>query len=137
VTGSDESLDQEHLVRMAGRVSRRVHLYACGSLFSSASYGGTGGFLMTMLASPPASSTFSAVNSISLPFWLWSLPTARALIRSINAEGIAVLLVEQNVMASLELAHRAYVLENGLFVMHGSAAQIQADPGLNRAYLGM
>jgi branched-chain amino acid transport system ATP-binding protein len=60
-----------------------------------------------------------------------------SLIKSINAEGIAVLLVEQNVMASLELAHRAYVLENGLFVMHGSAAQIQADPGLNRAYLGM
>jgi branched-chain amino acid transport system ATP-binding protein len=60
-----------------------------------------------------------------------------SLIKSINAEGIAVLLVEQNVMASLELAQRAYVLENGLFVMHGSAAQIQADPSLKRAYLGM
>jgi branched-chain amino acid transport system ATP-binding protein len=60
-----------------------------------------------------------------------------ALIRSINAEGIAVLLVEQNVVQSLEVAQRAYVLENGLFVLQGSAAHIRNNPNLNRAYLGM
>jgi branched-chain amino acid transport system ATP-binding protein len=60
-----------------------------------------------------------------------------SLIKSINAEGIAVLLVEQNVVQSLEVAQRAYVLENGLFVLHGSAARIRSDPNLNRAYLGM
>jgi len=59
------------------------------------------------------------------------------LIRRINAEGIAVLLVEQNVMQSLELAHRAYILENGAFVLHGSAAEIRRDPKLQRAYLGL
>jgi branched-chain amino acid transport system ATP-binding protein len=60
-----------------------------------------------------------------------------SLIKSINAEGVAVLLVEQNVVQSLDVAQRAYVLENGLFVLQGSAAHIRNDPNLNRAYLGM
>ena len=60
-----------------------------------------------------------------------------SLIRGINAEGIAVLLVEQNVMQSLELAQRAYVLENGAVVAEGSARDVRSNPALNRAYLGM
>ena len=60
-----------------------------------------------------------------------------ALIRSINAAGMAILLVEQNVVQSLEVAQRAYVLENGLVVLEGSAAGIRNDPNLKRAYLGL
>jgi branched-chain amino acid transport system ATP-binding protein len=60
-----------------------------------------------------------------------------ALIRRINAEGIALLLVEQNVVQSLDVAHRAYILDNGMVVLQGSAADIRNDPGLKRAYLGM
>jgi branched-chain amino acid transport system ATP-binding protein len=60
-----------------------------------------------------------------------------ALIKTINAEGIAVLLVEQNVVQSLEVAQRAYILDNGRFVLQGLAADIQNDPNLKRAYLGM
>ncbi len=60
-----------------------------------------------------------------------------ALIRSINAAGMAILLVEQNVVQSLEVAQRAYVLENGVFVLEGSAADIRNDPNLKRAYLGL
>jgi branched-chain amino acid transport system ATP-binding protein len=60
-----------------------------------------------------------------------------ALIRTLNAEGLAVLLVEQNVMQSLELAGRAYVLENGQVVMAGDAKVLAADPALEKAYLGM
>jgi branched-chain amino acid transport system ATP-binding protein len=60
-----------------------------------------------------------------------------ALIRRINADGMAILLVEQNVVQSLEVAQRAYVLENGVFVLEGSAAGIRDDPNLKRAYLGM
>jgi branched-chain amino acid transport system ATP-binding protein len=60
-----------------------------------------------------------------------------ALIKTINAEGIALLLVEQNVVQSLEVAQRAYILDNGLFVLQGRAADIQNDPNLRRAYLGM
>ena len=47
-----------------------------------------------------------------------------ALIKTINAEGIALLLVEQNVVQSLEVAQRAYILDNGRFVLEGSAADI-------------
>jgi branched-chain amino acid transport system ATP-binding protein len=60
-----------------------------------------------------------------------------SLIKRINAEGTAVLLVEQNVVQSLDVAQRAYVLDNGFFVLQGSAAHIRNDPNLNRAYLGI
>jgi branched-chain amino acid transport system ATP-binding protein len=60
-----------------------------------------------------------------------------ALIQTINAEGLAVLLVEQNVMQSLQIANRAYVLENGRVVMAGDAKALAADPALEKAYLGM
>jgi branched-chain amino acid transport system ATP-binding protein len=60
-----------------------------------------------------------------------------ALIASINREGIALLLVEQNVVQSLEVAQRAYVLDNGAIVLQGSAADVRNDPNLKRAYLGM
>ena len=60
-----------------------------------------------------------------------------SLIGSINADGVAVLLVEQNVAQTLELAQRAYVLENGSLTMQGSATQIRDDPKLSRAYLGL
>ena len=60
-----------------------------------------------------------------------------ALIKRINAQGIALLLVEQNVVQSLEVAGRAYVLDNGAIVLQGSAAEVRNDPNLKRAYLGM
>jgi branched-chain amino acid transport system ATP-binding protein len=60
-----------------------------------------------------------------------------ALIKSINGQGIALLLVEQNVVQSLEIASRAYVLDNGAIVLQGSAADVSSDPALKRAYLGM
>jgi branched-chain amino acid transport system ATP-binding protein len=59
------------------------------------------------------------------------------LIRKIHAEGVALLLVEQNVVQSLEVAQRAYILDNGRFVLEGAADQIRNDPALKRAYLGM
>ncbi len=60
-----------------------------------------------------------------------------ALVTRINAEGVAVLLVEQNVMQSLGVAGRAYVLEQGQLVMQGTAAEMLADPKLRQAYLGL
>ena len=60
-----------------------------------------------------------------------------ALITRINSGGVSVLLVEQNVVQSLEVANRAYILAEGQFVMSGKAADIAADPALKRAYLGM
>ena len=60
-----------------------------------------------------------------------------ALIERINADGVSILLVEQNVVQSLELADRAYILAEGKFVLSGSAEDIGANPELKRAYLGM
>ena len=60
-----------------------------------------------------------------------------ALFGRLNAEGITLLLVEQNVMQSLEVASRAYILENGAFVLQGSSAEIRENPKLKRAYLGL
>ena len=58
-------------------------------------------------------------------------------VRALNKRGLTVLLVEQNVVASLKLAKRAYVLENGSIVMRGTGAELIADDRVRQAYLGM
>ncbi len=60
-----------------------------------------------------------------------------ALIQRLNAEGLPIMLVEQNVVQSLEMASRAYIIENGLVTLEGAAADIRSDPELKRAYLGL
>jgi branched-chain amino acid transport system ATP-binding protein len=59
------------------------------------------------------------------------------IIQNINKMGTTILLVEQNVQASLEIADRAYVIETGKNVMEGPAQQLLADENLKAAYLGM
>jgi len=54
-----------------------------------------------------------------------------------RTDGLTVLLVEQNVAQSLALAHRGYVLENGRIVLHGSGAELLADDGVRKAYIGL
>ncbi|GAA5512706.1 high-affinity branched-chain amino acid transport ATP-binding protein LivF [Deinococcus carri] len=58
-------------------------------------------------------------------------------LRAVNAEGVTVLLVEQNVGLSLRLADRAYVLENGQVVNEGTGAALLADPRVREAYLAL
>lgn len=60
-----------------------------------------------------------------------------ALIAALHADGLAILLVEQNVGQSLEIAQRAYVMENGLISFHGTPEALVANPDLKRAYLGL
>ena len=60
-----------------------------------------------------------------------------SMIQRISGEGVTVLLVEQNVVQSLDIAHRAYVLENGEFALSGPARELAADPRLKQAYLGL
>jgi len=57
-------------------------------------------------------------------------------VRDINASGVAVLLVEQNVAMALELARRAYVLEEGRIVAQGPPRELRRHPHIERAYLG-
>ena len=58
------------------------------------------------------------------------------IIKSVNAEGVAVLLVEQNVAMALDIAARAYVLEQGRIVATGTPEALLREPHLRRAYLG-
>jgi branched-chain amino acid transport system ATP-binding protein len=58
-------------------------------------------------------------------------------IQQINREGTALLLVEQDVLVALDVANRAYVLENGRVALSGSAAEVKDDPGVRKAYLGL
>jgi len=58
-------------------------------------------------------------------------------ITQLNADGTTVLIVEQDVQAALERAHRGYVLESGHMVLNGAAAELLADPRVRQAYLGV
>ena len=58
-------------------------------------------------------------------------------IQEINAAGTPILLVEQNAVRALEVAHRGYVLETGNIVQTGTGKELLASPDVQRAYLGM
>jgi len=60
-----------------------------------------------------------------------------AILRRVNLDtGVAMLIVEQNAALALEFAEYAYLIETGRIVMNGPAANIAADEGVRRAYLG-
>ena len=55
----------------------------------------------------------------------------------INAQGLTILLVEQNVLRSLQLAHRGYVLENGRVSRSGAGPELLSSGHIKQAYLGL
>ena len=57
-------------------------------------------------------------------------------VREVSAQGVTVLLVEQNASRALQIADRAYVMESGLITMQGDARQMLSDPKVRAAYLG-
>jgi branched-chain amino acid transport system ATP-binding protein len=57
-------------------------------------------------------------------------------IKDINAQGTTVLLVEQNALQALSIAHRAYVLQTGRVVLTGPAADVKRNESVRKAYLG-
>lgn len=60
-----------------------------------------------------------------------------SVIKRIHAQGVTVLLIEQNAAAALAVAHRGYVMENGQMVLTGTGKELAADGRVQRAYLGM
>lgn len=58
-------------------------------------------------------------------------------VRAVKAAGLTVLLVEQNAVQALELADRAYVVENGQIVMEGAGVEMLSDDRVKSAYLGI
>jgi branched-chain amino acid transport system ATP-binding protein len=59
------------------------------------------------------------------------------LIQRINRDGLPVLLMEQNAVQTLAIAHRAYIIENGLVAMQGRSDELARDPELRKKYLGL
>jgi branched-chain amino acid transport system ATP-binding protein len=60
-----------------------------------------------------------------------------ATIRRLHGEGLTILLVEQNLKKALEVADRGYVVETGTISLHGSSAELLANPAIRAAYLGI
>jgi branched-chain amino acid transport system ATP-binding protein len=58
------------------------------------------------------------------------------IIRQIRAEGVTVIMVEQNALAALELSDRSYVLEQGRVSLTGTGGALLDDPHVKKAYLG-
>ena len=57
-------------------------------------------------------------------------------IREVSAQGVTILLVEQNASRALQIADRAYVMESGLITLSGPAHDMLHDPKVRAAYLG-
>ena len=57
-------------------------------------------------------------------------------VRDVAAQGVTILLVEQNAKLALQVAHRAYVMDSGLITMAGDAQDLLNDPKVKEAYLG-
>ena len=57
-------------------------------------------------------------------------------VRDVHAQGVTILLVEQNASRALEIADRGYVMESGLITMSGEARVMLSDPKVRAAYLG-
>ena len=60
-----------------------------------------------------------------------------ATIRRLHGEGLTILLVEQNLKKALSVADRGYVVETGKIALQGTSAELQADPAVRAAYLGV
>jgi branched-chain amino acid transport system ATP-binding protein len=60
-----------------------------------------------------------------------------AILNTVNAEGVTILVVEQDVQLALEQAHYGYVLETGQVVLHGDGADLLANPSIQQAFLGL
>jgi branched-chain amino acid transport system ATP-binding protein len=59
-----------------------------------------------------------------------------AILRTVNEQGVSILLVEQNAHLALGISHHAYVLETGAIVMEGPGRELLASPEIRKAYLG-
>ncbi len=55
---------------------------------------------------------------------------------AVSAEGVTILLIEQNARLALEIAHRGYVMESGEITLAGEAKTLLGDPAVRAAYLG-
>jgi branched-chain amino acid transport system ATP-binding protein len=84
-----------------------------------------------------AAPTLLMIDELSLGLAPRAVELLIAQLREINKSGIAILLVEQDVMNALELADRAYVVDRGRVTMSGVANTLASDPAIREAYMGL
>jgi branched-chain amino acid transport system ATP-binding protein len=84
-----------------------------------------------------ASPTLLLVDELSLGLAPRAVELLTESLRTVNKSGVAILLVEQDVMNALELADRAYVMDHGRVVKSGAAAGLVNDPAIREAYMGL
>jgi len=58
-------------------------------------------------------------------------------LQAINKDGVAILLVEQDVVLALEFANRAFVMDRGRITLSGEARSLSRDPAIREAYIGL
>ena len=80
---------------------------------------------------------FLFIDELSLGLAPVIVEEIMARLGQVAAEGTGILLVEQDAGHALEVAQRAYVLENGRITVTGKAAELAADPRVRAAYLGV
>ena len=93
-----------------------------------------------MLATARALMARPRLLMLDEPSWGLAPILARRLFEAlgrINRQGVTIVLVEQNVLQALTLAHRGYVLERGSLVMQGTGRELLDNPELRTAYLGL
>lgn len=76
------------------------------------------------------------IDEISMGLMPIAVNKAFDLIKKVNAEGMPILLVEQNAKKALAVAKRGYVLETGRIVLHDTASNLEKNPLITKAYLG-
>src|SRR2546429_559014 len=91
---------------------------------------------LTGLVPPMARPRLLAIDELSLGLAPKIVERLLEVVQEINRDGTGVLLVEQDVLVALEVAHRGFVVENGRVVLHGPCAELMNDPKLREAYLG-
>ena len=84
-----------------------------------------------------ANPTLLMIDELSLGLSPLLVEQLVAALRALNAEGMSILLVEQDVITALDLCHSAYIMDMGRIVRHGDGAQLLADPIIRDAYLGV
>jgi branched-chain amino acid transport system ATP-binding protein len=84
-----------------------------------------------------AAPTLLLIDELSLGLAPRAVELLTEPLRRVNKSGVAILLVEQDVMTALELAERGYVIDHGRVVKSGAAMGLVNDPAIREAYMGL
>jgi branched-chain amino acid transport system ATP-binding protein len=121
--------DMEHVFRLFPRLKERLHQRA-GTLSGGEQQ------MLAMGRALMARPKVLLLDEPSMGLAPILVETIFTIIRTINAEGTTILLVEQNARMALQVAHRGYVLQSGEIVLHDSASALLHSDVVRKSYLG-